>query len=73
MGGANTDSLYTYQLAVALPVAPAGLDVLRGFRRDPRWRPLTEREASPDLPATRLDCEDPRIYYWRRPPSDSGH
>jgi hypothetical protein len=64
-GGANADSLYTYQLAVALPVAPAGLGLFRGFRRDTGWRPLTEREALPDLPATCLDYEDPRIYYWR--------
>jgi hypothetical protein len=68
-GGANGVSLYRYQREIALVRAPVRVQVLGGCRRDPSWRPLGEDEASPELPATRLDYEDPRVYYWRRSPS----
>ena len=42
-GGANSESLIEAQ-AVALARYPIGLDVVKGVRRDPRWRPLNEGE-----------------------------
>ena len=69
--GANHESLFGYQQRVALKRAPVGVDVVRGFRRAPNWRPLREEEARlvEDEPQTgrayfeAAGMDDPP-YYW---------
>src|SRR4029078_4858281 len=42
-GGANSESLIEAQ-TVALAQYRVGVDLAVGFRRDPRWRPLSDAE-----------------------------
>jgi hypothetical protein len=73
-GGANSESLYEKQ-QLFLPGAPVSLELKRGFRRDPSWRPLTANEVdSEDIaPQTGrqyfdvIPYESPS-YYWRTSP-----
>ena len=70
-GGANGESLYQKQQRWL--VALMNVDLKKGFRRDPAWRPLRPEEASPhpDQPASgrgyfeAMQLEDPP-YYWQR-------
>lgn len=65
-GGANHDSLYNHQQGIALMLVPFGIDLFRGYRRAPGWRPVRPEEALAELPDPRADLDDERIYYWRR-------
>ena len=69
-GGANHESLHAYQRRVALRHAPVGVDVMRGYRRAPDWRPVTDAEAVARVPQPRHRPDDAAIYYWRRARAD---
>src|ERR1051325_1133679 len=45
-GGANAKSLFEHQ-GVWIQGVPAEVQLNRGYRRDPAWRPLTPLEARP--------------------------
>jgi hypothetical protein len=73
-GGANKESLYEAQQRL-LAGLPAAVDLRRGFRRDPTWRPLRSNEvqAGPEEPQTGRQYfdaipYDSPAYYWRNSP-----
>ncbi len=66
VGGANHRSLAAHQISIALKLAPIGISLLQGYRRDPAWRPVMPSDSVSELPTERFDATDDRIYYWRR-------
>lgn len=68
-GGANRQSLAEYQKLVALRIAPLGVDVFKGSRRDTSWRPVSAGEDVSDRPGVSYEPDDERVYYWRRSPA----
>jgi hypothetical protein len=69
-GGANKQSLAQSQES-AVALVPVSVKIFRGFKRDPKWRPLSQRDVGP-LPSPKSGAEyfhevgdDPVAYYWR--------
>lgn len=71
-GGANTESLLTYQKE-CLKQIPLDITEHNGFKRDQKWRPLqrTDSLKTDDLPQTKQGYFDAITdenlkYYWER-------
>ncbi|MCL4271554.1 MAG: hypothetical protein KJZ72_18495 [Anaerolineales bacterium] len=71
-GGANGTSPFDYQQEVLVKV-PVEIREHNGYKRHPKWRPLTEEDYRPksDIPKSGLEYfqaagQDTPPYYWEK-------
>ena len=71
-GGANGGSLLDYQQEILVEI-PTEIREHNGYKRHPKWRPLTEEDCQPksDIPKSGFEyflaaAQDTPTYYWEK-------